>query len=522
MCKLRPLRVPLAAAIGLTTLVACGGGSSDATGSPPVETPPTDSGWQGVFGAAHALSDSVSALAVFDDGRGEALFVGGRFTHAGGNEVNHIARWDGAAWESLDQGLNFWVTSLAVFDDGTGEALYAGGLFTAAGALEVRRVARWDGLAWSSVSTGANDIVSAMAVVDLGTGPALFVGGDFTEIGGQNASRVARWNGSAWSPLGFGMENTVLALLGFDDGQGAALYAGGAFFSAGSAQVSRVARWNGVAWSELDGGVNKPVRALAVFDEGSGEKLFVAGGTTKTGGDAAVGIARWDGEVWSALDAGIQGDLFALLAHDDGSGPALYAGGAFAKSADAPGDMLVRWTGTAWESLGEESLVAAPGGAVKAFAIYDDGTGPALFVGGDFTQSPEGDAHLAKWVGFEPPVALIEASSSDSPSEEPKSFAGALSAALDGGTRFDSPGTRLRLRGHHTPPREGVQWLAGDLWLEPGTWHHGGPLTFGVSGPARLVIPEGATLHVPQLFVGPEGKLVLRGALHGTATIERP
>ena len=43
----------------------------------------------------------VHALAVFDDGSGPALYVGGLFETIGGVAANNIAKWDGATWSPL-------------------------------------------------------------------------------------------------------------------------------------------------------------------------------------------------------------------------------------------------------------------------------------------------------------------------------------------------------------------------------------------------------------------------------------
>ena len=48
-------------------------------------------------------------MAVFDDGTGPALYVGGMFTAAGGAPASRIARWDGIVWSALGDGLNGWV-----------------------------------------------------------------------------------------------------------------------------------------------------------------------------------------------------------------------------------------------------------------------------------------------------------------------------------------------------------------------------------------------------------------------------
>jgi hypothetical protein len=89
----------------------------------------------------------VDALTVFDDGSGQALFVGGEFWSAGGVTVNNVARWDGSAWSALagpfGAGIDGSVDALAVFDDGSGPTLYAGGSFTTAGGLWSRSIAAW-------------------------------------------------------------------------------------------------------------------------------------------------------------------------------------------------------------------------------------------------------------------------------------------------------------------------------------------------------------------------------------------
>ena len=66
-----------------------------------------------------------SALAV--DGAGN-LYAGGSFTMAGGVNANRIAKWDGAAWSPLGNGMTVLVCHGALAVDGAGN-LYAGGRF---------------------------------------------------------------------------------------------------------------------------------------------------------------------------------------------------------------------------------------------------------------------------------------------------------------------------------------------------------------------------------------------------------
>ena len=91
-------------------------------------------------------------------------------------------------------------------------------------------------------------------------------------------------------------------------------------------------------------------------------------------------IVRWDGTNWQALGAGLNGTVKALAVFDDGSGPALYAGGTFTASGSTGLNRIAKWNGTSWTALGN-----GLNNAVNALCVYDDGTGPALYAGGAFT-----------------------------------------------------------------------------------------------------------------------------------------
>jgi len=96
-------------------------------------------GWSS---SANGTNGTVHAMQVHDDGSGggPALYAGGDFWTAGAVSAKRIAKWDGAMWSAIGAGsggtgmnsqslapsLGF---ALAVFDDGGGEALYAGGDF---------------------------------------------------------------------------------------------------------------------------------------------------------------------------------------------------------------------------------------------------------------------------------------------------------------------------------------------------------------------------------------------------------
>jgi HYR domain-containing protein len=346
----------------------------------------------------------VSALAVFDDGSGPALYVGGDFTTAGGlAEASRIARWDGASWSALGSGVELPVAALAVFDDGGGAALYAGGSFLGASGVPANRVARWDGASWSSLGSGfangTNGSVSALTVFDDGSGPALYAAGGFTGAGTALASRIARWDGASWSALDSGLESSVLALAAFDDGTGAALVAGGAFTSAGSLEVLHIAEWKSASWRTVGPGLHGDLASLEVFDDGAGAALYAAGpGLSTAGGVATTRIARWDGTSWTALGTGLNAEVYAQAVFDDGDGPALYAGGFFSSAGGVPASRIARWDGSSWSALGTGMGGTSP--AVFALVPFDDGGGTELYAAGVFSVAGGVNANrIAKWNG---------------------------------------------------------------------------------------------------------------------------
>jgi hypothetical protein len=360
--------------------------------------------WDGSNFAAlgTGLNGSVSALVVFNDGGGPALYAGGTFTLAGGVPASNIVKWDGSTWSALGSGMNDTVEALAVFNDGGGPALYAGGQFTTAGGVGAMNVAKWNGVSWSSLGSGMNNNVTALAVFDDGGGTALYAGGKFNFAGGVSASRIAKWNGSTWSALGSGTDNIVDALEVFDDGGGPALYAGGSFNIAGGAVgSSHIARWNGATWSALGSGTSNTVSALAVLDHGGGEALYAGGSFTDAGGVSASRIARWDGSIWSALGSGIgpTGNVASLASFDDGDGPELYAGGGFSMAGGAQAENIAQWDGLSWSVVGPQQS-SALNGDTRALAVFDDGGGPDVYAGGAFTSAEGVSAnYIAGWDG---------------------------------------------------------------------------------------------------------------------------
>ena len=315
---------------------------------------------------------------------------------AGMAHAQCTASWT-PGFEATGRGMSGGVHALITFDDGTGPALYAGGSFTTAGGVAVNGIARWNGTAWSAVGGGVAGTfpdVAALAVYDSdGPGPGvarLHAAGFFTSAGGVAANNIASWDGTAWSALGAGTAgNTGINCLAvFGDH----LYAGGSFTSAGGAPANYISRWDGSAWAWPGGasnGTSGGVYALAVY----GGALY-AGGAFPTAGTttSARFIARWTTAGWSDLAGGLTTTVYALSVFDDGSGPALYAGGNFTGTfAGLPASRIARWNGAAWSALG--TGVAA---RVRGLVVFDDTNGPALYATGD---SGPGAPGISKWSG---------------------------------------------------------------------------------------------------------------------------
>ena len=224
------------------------------------------------------------------------LVVGGTFTTAGGQTVNHIAAWDGVNWHALGAGVNNDVRTLAVLPS-TNE-LVVGGDFTTAGGAPALYLAKWNGTTWSPLGGGVNNIVTGLTVLPSGQ---LFVAGNFTVVGGTVAStRSAIWTGTAWQNLAAGApaRDLIVAPTGI-------VYAGGAYNSGSSPNILQ---WTGPApgtWTGVGGGLGGCFGGEYVYDSArlsNGDLLCVGSFvTTRPGCTQMRNVARWNGTAWTEM-----------------------------------------------------------------------------------------------------------------------------------------------------------------------------------------------------------------------------
>ncbi len=412
-------------------------------------------------------SGPVFSLAVFDAGAGPALFAGGDFDDAGGVRVDNIAMWDGASWTGLNGGItecpDFFcgasVDAMAVYDDGTGPALYVGGRFARAGGdRSASRLARWNGASWSNVgdafaSARLEDRVYGLAVIDAGDGPRLYVGGGFPRIGGVDTpSMIASWDGAAWRAVGDAtpISGQVRDFAWFDDGSGSKLFVAGDFSAdLPGGRQSTILAWDGAAWSPVGDGVDS-ARGGAFALLPDGDRLLLGGDFRLRNPDTLDDLAAWDGTSWSAVGpvprsrgldlypvhamtrmGGAPGDSIAIAGNFEGldSGQTarnigvldgvewrrLGEGVPDAVRAMAefgpPGDPAVYAAIDRFDLSGADAIVrlvdgrAVPTGAfadgqVNTMIEFDDGTGAALYVGGAFREIGGVAADgVARWDG---------------------------------------------------------------------------------------------------------------------------
>jgi hypothetical protein len=346
--------------------------------------------WENLFDGPGGI---VHALAVHDEGvaggAGQRLFAAGRFTYSGDLLVNGIARWDGSAWSALGSGLEPVPANLmpvartmAVFNDGSGNALYVGGTFRSAGGLPVFNIARWRGQQWRHVGAGLDGgggWVLALEVHDPdGPGPQparLHAGGNFALSGGAPVRKLAVWNGTTWNEVAGGLSGpgAVRALLSWDDGTGPALYIAGDPLSAGGLATNLAFKLTASGWQALPDIVQPQysysrINALTLHDAGEGLRLY-AGGFHRFGQLARLDPADWVLISLSTPTATGPREVFALRSITDCHGRALYAD-------------RVRI-----DAAGLQQLSPKPNGGVRAISPpLRDAYGSWHFLGGDFVR----------------------------------------------------------------------------------------------------------------------------------------
>jgi hypothetical protein len=364
----------------------------------------------GATSGSKSLNLSASALEL----SAGTLYVGGKFTDAGGiANADRIAKWNGSSWSavssSAEQITNGEVFAIAV----AGGKVYAGGAFTNAGNSGADNLAVWDGNSWEPFCTTATETIGNVRALQV-VGPTLYVGGDFQDGAGiEAADYLLACNLATGEPSETTVDpahpfsGPVKALTATSDGT---LYAGGRFGNLDNiAAADNVAYLpQGGTWHAMGSSGGGPTCdcALDAFVRGlatNGTDVFVGTEGSNVAGIAqADHVAKWNGSAWSALGSNTGGtdgwfpaatNIYGLAS----TGSNVFATGTFQNaSGDARADNVAFFDGTAWHPVGSNGAGNGPWvGEGSALALVDR----QLYAAGNFT-SAGGDTQAQSAASF--------------------------------------------------------------------------------------------------------------------------
>lgn len=360
----------------------------------------TITGSSGIAG----VNGPVSATTTWDpDGSGPEparLVISGDFTRAGEAIVNHIALWDGSAWQPLGNLSSPGATALGVHNGdlyaaqggdvglpilrhiGNGQwvaagspdgpvhtlgsyagELIAGGDFQHISGVPCNRIAHRSGTQWQPFGSGVNGGVHAMVEHE----GALVIGGVFTTASGAAAPGMARWNGLSWEAFAPGSPRAAVSALIIHQNE---LFRGvDQSLSSELLGIYGVQRWTGTSWEDLSGGTYTQWSSIHNLREHQGQ-LFAAG-QFEMGS-----LAIWDGTTWSRLPAPHSWAFGAQREHIESTGADLIAAGNFPYLGDVALQSVARWDGQTWSIMGDTN--STPYGGIGGMAWLGD----ELFVTG--------------------------------------------------------------------------------------------------------------------------------------------
>jgi trimeric autotransporter adhesin len=383
----RLLGILVLCGVGIGVLVAlasaAGPGGWDHLGETP-GAPPTDS-----------LNLVASALEVTPG----AIYVGGKFTDAGGiADADRIAKWNGSSWSavssSTEQITNGEVFAIAV----AGDKVYAGGTFSDAGGSGADNLAVWNGTSWEPFCILPGKSIGNVKALQV-VGSTLYVGGDFQDGGGVlTADYLLACDLATGAPSdtiadpAHPFSGPVKALTATSNGR---LYAGGRFGNLENIPAAdNVAFLDCGGWHPRGAGAGACTCALDAYVRGlgsNGTDVYVGTeGSNVDGLAQADHVAKWSGSAWSAMGSNTGGTDGWFPAgtniHDLVSvGPNVFATGTFQNANGEPlADNIAWFDGSKWRPVGSNGAGNGPWvGEGSALAIV----GQQLYAAGNFSSA---------------------------------------------------------------------------------------------------------------------------------------
>lgn len=224
---------------------------------------------------------------------------------------------------------------------------------------------------WTTVGDAS---VSLYDVLTTSVGGITFLTRNTPSVG------VFRWDANHWTPLplsGLPALTDYPDLRELDDGTGRALY----FFmspnTTNPCNSGWSARWSGSSWQLMPESFypcgNPSVTPAISTDLGDGPHAYGWGPFSP-----GARFCRWEGQSWSTIGivSGVGGFIRKVLAFNDGSGPALWVFGEFNAVNGVPATQMAKWDGQRWTGPSPNILAT---NVVGDACVYDDGTGPAIY-----------------------------------------------------------------------------------------------------------------------------------------------
>ena len=344
------------------------------------------------------------------------LFVGGRFTSAGGVPAFRLASWDGQQWHG-DGGVTgndifTTVVSMTVFEDRlylAGEWHYGGSSFAVGEAVVSNCVMAYDGADYHAVGGGAglSDRIEGMVRWNGG----ILAVGMFLEAGEEVAPHVAFFDGAEWSPMGFPNDNVHDVILWNGDP-----VITGPFDEIDGQDIWGIARWDGAQWQPIGNGIRanelavwQGTLAAATSDgaylwNGTSWQTFLpvfgstyavhehqgvlyVGGSMFFSGGGSARLIAWDGSQATTFGTGPDGTVDVIGSYEGD----LVIGGQFSSVDGVSASRLARWNGAQWSSFGSGV------GGYSVMSLFEHGD--QLFVGGNFGTPQAVADFVARWDG---------------------------------------------------------------------------------------------------------------------------
>ncbi len=224
-----------------------------------------------------------------------------------------VYQYDGTAWQLIGTANS----AIQDFIINSVDEIFIGGLFSQVNGVSANYIAKWDGASWSSLSNGLSSPLwnGGAYALALNSAGSLYVGGRFDNASGTTVSNIAWWNGASWNPLGVGITHDVVYDIVVDNL---------VFTLSQSSSLNTYADvYNGFGWTNIISGVTIGIADLEITATGD---LLLGSPTSiplaSLGPNCA--LAKYDGTSWSCFaqsDGSIQ-EVY-ITGNDD-----IYVGGA--------------------------------------------------------------------------------------------------------------------------------------------------------------------------------------------------